>query len=186
MTNYRAILNFHHLGNTTTQVATICECSRTTVLKTIKRAEELNLQLPIPRIMSDTELFAMFCPRMGRDEGYYVPDFTALDKDKIKRSFTKERAWEKYCRVAKRMGLKAYSRPQFFRLYHDHFNNLYSGPRPNKHANVDQIAAYGYAGRRIASTLGKDSINFAVFQLEVEGWCSKLRLEPHKILPDLF
>lgn len=81
MTNYRAILNFHHLGNTTTQVATICECSRTTVLKTIKRAKELNLQLPIPRIMSDTELFAMFCPQMGRDEGYYVPDFTALDKD---------------------------------------------------------------------------------------------------------
>lgn len=39
MTNYRAILEYHYKGNTTTQVVRICECSRTTVLKTIKRAK---------------------------------------------------------------------------------------------------------------------------------------------------
>ena len=43
MTNYRAILEYHYKGNTTTQVAKLCECSRTTVLKTIKRAKECGL-----------------------------------------------------------------------------------------------------------------------------------------------
>ena len=31
MTNYKAILGYYHKGNTTTQIAKLCECSRTTV-----------------------------------------------------------------------------------------------------------------------------------------------------------
>ena len=41
MTNYRAILLYYSKGNTTTQVATICGCSRTTVIRTIKRVNRL-------------------------------------------------------------------------------------------------------------------------------------------------
>ena len=56
MTNYRAILEYHYKGNTTTQVARICECSRTTVLKTIKRAKECGLTQSSVAGMNDFKL----------------------------------------------------------------------------------------------------------------------------------
>ena len=66
MVNYRAILLYYHQGNTTTQIATICECSRTTVIKTIKRAKQLDLKLPIADSISDQELYVMLYPKRGR------------------------------------------------------------------------------------------------------------------------
>ena len=53
MTNYKAILLYYIKGNTTTQIATICLCSRPTVLKVIKRATELDLKLPISDKLSN-------------------------------------------------------------------------------------------------------------------------------------
>ncbi len=53
MTNYRAILQYHFNGNNNTQISTICGCSRTTVIKTIKRAKELNLVIPVSKTISD-------------------------------------------------------------------------------------------------------------------------------------
>ena len=83
MVNYRAILFYYHYGNTTTQIATICECSRTTVIKTIKRVKQLDLKLPIADSVSDQELYVMLYPKRGRREEYYLPDWYLLDKDKI-------------------------------------------------------------------------------------------------------
>ena len=60
MTNYRAILEYHYKGNTTTQVAKLCECSRTTVLKTIKRAKQCGLELPLSNKTSDYDLLKTF------------------------------------------------------------------------------------------------------------------------------
>ena len=56
MTNYRAILQYHYRGNTTTQIAKLCECSRTTVLKTIKRAKECGIDEPAFELLSDIQL----------------------------------------------------------------------------------------------------------------------------------
>ncbi len=57
MTNYRAILEYHYKGNTTTQVVRICECSRTTVLKTIKRAKECGLtQSSVIKLISEINI----------------------------------------------------------------------------------------------------------------------------------
>ncbi len=70
MTNYRAILQYHFNGNTNTQISTICGCSRTTVIKTIKRAKELNLVIPVSKTISNEELYLMFCPQKGRKQGY--------------------------------------------------------------------------------------------------------------------
>lgn len=56
MTNYKAILGYYHKGNTTTQIAKLCECSRTTVLKTIKRAKQCGIDLPLSDKTSDYDL----------------------------------------------------------------------------------------------------------------------------------
>ncbi len=43
MTKYKLISEYYLKGNNRTQIATLCDCSRTTVLKTIKRAKECGL-----------------------------------------------------------------------------------------------------------------------------------------------
>ena len=68
MVNYRAILLYYTKGNTNTQIATICGCSRPTVIRTIKRSKELKLQLPVSDSISDQELYLMLFPKKGRDE----------------------------------------------------------------------------------------------------------------------
>ena len=77
MTNYRAILEYHYKGNTTTQVARICECSRTTVLKTIKRAKECGLTQSSVAGMNDFKLLCKLYPNRVQRAEYTYPDFEA-------------------------------------------------------------------------------------------------------------
>lgn len=107
MTDYKSLLLYYYKGNTNTQIATICGCSRTTVIKTIKRAKELNLKLPLPATLRDSDLYLMLYPKRGKRKGYYIPDIHSIEKDRKKRRFSKFRAWQKYCRVAKREGYNA-------------------------------------------------------------------------------
>lgn len=158
MTNYRAILLYHSKGNTTTQVATICECSRTTVLRTIKRAKELNLTIPVSSDISDEELYLMICPNKGRNPKYYYPDFNELDHDRKKRSFTKYRAWQKYCRVAERKGLKAYRKSRFYKLYYNFFHHLMTALRGKFGENLQEIRAFEIAGNKIIKRFGKERV----------------------------
>lgn len=69
MVNYRAILLYYTKGNTNTQISTICGCSRPTIIKTIKRAKELNLKLPIDDSVTDQQLYLILFPKKGRKEG---------------------------------------------------------------------------------------------------------------------
>lgn len=78
MTNYRAILEYHYKGNTTTQVARICECSRTTVLKTIKRAKECGLTQSSVAGMNDFKLLCKLYPNRVQRAEYTYPDFEAI------------------------------------------------------------------------------------------------------------
>ena len=43
MTNYREILRLDSLGLNKTQIADACDCSRTTVIAVLRRAEEVGL-----------------------------------------------------------------------------------------------------------------------------------------------
>lgn len=180
MTNYRAILQYHYQGNTTTQVAVICQCSRTTVIKTVKRAKELNLTLPIPDSISDQQLYIMLYPRRGRKQEYYFPNWYELDKDKIKRGFTKYRAWQKYCRVAKKLGLKAYRKSQFYKMYKDYYS-IFSKPKAKVGQNLMKIKLYMHSAQIIAQDFGVQSYAYQQFLLERDKWCKKLRLDKTKI-----
>ncbi len=179
MTNYRAILLYYTRGNTNTQIATIIECSRTTVIKTIKRAKELNLQLPVPDSISDQELFLMLYPKKGRKTEYFYPDFRALDKDRIKRSFSKFRAWLKYCRVCQRDGLKAYGKSRFYRLYYLFYHKPFIRPKLSK--NLSQIRVWEMVANNLLWKSGPDSEVFAEFEYDREVWCRKRRLDKAKV-----
>lgn len=181
MTNYRAILQYYYNGNTNTQISTICGCSRTTVIKTIKKAKVLNLVIPVPKTISDEELYLMFCPQKGRKQGYYYPDFNELDHDRIKRSYTKYRAWQKYCRVAHRKGLKAYKKSRFYKLYQNFFSPLMSSLKAKVSDHLEQIRAFEIAGKLILSRFGENSKAYEHVRDDILMWCKKLRLEPRKL-----
>lgn len=183
MTDYRAILLFYSRNNTVTQIATLCGCSRPTVYKTIQRAKAINLQVPVSNTISDEELYVMLYPKRGRREGYYYPDFNELDHDRIKRSYTKYRAWQKYCRVALRKGLRAYKKTRFYELFHGFFSPLMSSLKAKVSKNLEQLRAFNIAGKMIVSRFGENSSVFGRFKAEIIAWCKKLRLEPQKILP---
>lgn len=122
MTNYRAILLYHSKGNNNKQVASICQCPRTTVIKVIKRAKEIGLSIPVSDKVTDKQLQDMLFPKRGRNTEYALPDFERIDWDKRKRGFTLYREWQKYCRICKRDGLKPYSKTQFFKLFKEYYN----------------------------------------------------------------
>lgn len=180
MTNYRAILQYHYQGNTTTQVAVICQCSRTTVLKTIKRAKELNLTLPISDSISDYDLYLMLYPKRGRKKEYYLPNWYELDTDKIKRSFTKFRAWQKYCRVAKKLGLKAYGKSRFYKLYKDYYC-VFEKPKAKFGKILEKIRYYTLGIVTIAERFGMESKLYHDFESERDEWCRRLRLDKNRI-----
>ena len=52
MTNYREILRLGSLGLNKTQIADACDCSRTTVIAVLRRAEEAGLCYPLPAGLS--------------------------------------------------------------------------------------------------------------------------------------
>ena len=83
MTNYRAILQYHYAGNTTTQIAKLCECSRTTVLKTIKRAKECGIDESAFELLSDIQLLEKLYPKRGIEPATKSP--ILLRSKRIKR-----------------------------------------------------------------------------------------------------
>lgn len=117
MTNYRAILQYHYRGNTTTQIAKLCECSRTTVLKTIKRAKECGIDEPAFELLSDIQLLEKLYPKRVHRSGYEEPDFIALEKDKKKRGLTVFVMWRRYYKRTLAAGQKPYGKSQFFKMF---------------------------------------------------------------------
>lgn len=179
MINYRAMLLYYTKGNTNTQIATICQCSRTTVIKVIKRAKELKLQLPIPDSITDQQLFLMLYPKRGRKTGYYYPDFYLLDKDRKKRSFSKFRAWQKYCRVSSRMGLRAYKKTQFYKLYYLFYHKPFIRATSSK--NLMQVRLYEALAARMLKKYGIEHTAYLELDHEITMWCHKLRLDKQKL-----
>ena len=180
MTNYRAILQYYFQGDTITQIATICQCSRTTVLKTIKRATEINLTLPIADSISDKDLYLMLYPNRGRKEEYYLPDWYELNKDKTKRKFTKYRAWQKYCRVAKKLGLKAYGKSRFYRLYKDYLT-VHTKPAAIVGQILKTIRDYTFVTDFLLRSFGKQNTTYQKYITVRDKWCKSLRLDATKL-----
>ncbi len=180
MTNYRAILLYYSKGNTTTQIATICDCSRTTVIRAVKRAKAIGLALPVSDKIKDEELYFMLYPKRGPKKEYYRPDFYLLNKDKKKRGFTKYRAWQKYCRVAKREGYKAYGKSWFYKLYKDYFS-FYKPSRVKRSENMRQIRLFTSLKQSYSDIIKYSDESRARLEAEIDEWCKKRRLDKNRI-----
>ena len=178
MTNYRAILQYHYAGNTTTQIAKLCECSRTTVLKTIKRAKECGIDEPAFELLSDIQLLERLYPKRVHRSGYEEPDFIALEKDKKKRGLTVFVMWRRYYKRTLAAGKKPYGKSQFFKLFKRYdtgsfrFEFQYTETMKKVSALISDYVC-------IPSRLGEGVKRAAKERFHL--WCKKMRLDPQKI-----
>ncbi len=178
MTNYRAILQYHYMGNTTTQIAKLCECSRTTVLKTIKRAKECGIDESTFELMEDNKLLETLYPKRVRRTGYEVPDFNALEKDKKKRGLTIFVMWRRYYKRTLAAGKKPYGKSQFFKLFKRYdegsFRFEFQYTETMKKAS-SLIFDYISIPSRV-----DEGVRYAAKE-KFHLWCKKMRLDPQKI-----
>lgn len=104
------------------------------------------------------------------------PDIHSIEKDRKKRRFSKFRAWQKYCRVAKREGCKAYSKSRFYSLFHEYGS---AGARfhVKKSKNIGDILGFTL----LQSRYSNDATSFEFVEKQMDDWCKERRLDKYKI-----
>lgn len=99
MTNYREILRLTSQGISQRSIAASCGCSRSTVQRTLARAEEHGLSWPLPPEMTDERLRRMFSPPTTSEQssGHKEPDCEHIHHEMGKRGVTLTLLWNEYC-----------------------------------------------------------------------------------------
>jgi len=101
MTKYREILRLHSQGISSRGIAASCECSRNTVAKVLKRAEELNFTWPLPEGTTDGDLERGFFPK-PTSASRKIPDLEYLHKELMKQGVSLKLLWTEYCEDCRR------------------------------------------------------------------------------------
>jgi hypothetical protein len=174
MFDYRSLLFYYSKGNTIAQVATLCQCSRTTVYKAVKRAKEINLELPVPYHITDKMLLAMLYPKRGHNQEYDFPDFEAIRRDKVKRKLTLDVAWRRYYKRTVAAGKKAYKKTQFFKMFKEFFH------RTRAKIKNDVIAVFVGYEMAIGRAHYSQSLQAAIME-ERDKWLKKMKLDGSKL-----
>lgn len=103
MTDYREILRLKSLGFSERNIALSCPCSRNTVSKALKRAEELNISWPIPNEQTNEVLEGILYPKDGKGiNNKRMPDLAYIHKELLKNGVSKKLLWTEYlenCRL---------------------------------------------------------------------------------------
>ena len=120
MTNYREILRLSGLGLNNTQIAQSCACSRTTVIQTLRLAQEKGITFPLPDEMSDKRLAEILFPSAPEPRGYKMPDYEYVHKEMQKSGVTLKLLWLEYCERCRENGELPYQSTQFNKYYSDY------------------------------------------------------------------
>ena len=102
MTKYREILRLKSLNFSERNIALSCSCSRNTVSKVLKRANELNISWPVEDSMTDAVLEETMFPQTKTNAIKRTPDFSYIRKELLKNGVSKKLLWTEYmedCRL---------------------------------------------------------------------------------------
>lgn len=174
MTDYRSILLYYSKGNNNTQIATLCKCTRKTVIKTIKIAQEKKIEIPVPDAISDKQLMNMLYPNRASNEEYAMPDFEWEKYNMTKHRTTKELSWKRYQKRCIKEGKKPYSRTQFYKLYQEYFNPPKA--KTNKEI-ITKLETYNY----VLAYCEENSEEYKRIKTEKEEWLKSIHLDEKKI-----
>lgn len=103
MTDYREILRLKSLGFSERNIALSCPCSRNTVSKVLRRAEELNISWPLPNEHTNSVLENMLYPKDGKGiNDKKMPNLDHIRKELLRNGVSKKLLWTEYiedCRL---------------------------------------------------------------------------------------
>ena len=76
MVKYKLIIEYYQKGNNNSQIATLCDCSRTVVWEVLNRFNKIETIFADIQRMSEEELRILLFPeRVKKGNGYLIPDF---------------------------------------------------------------------------------------------------------------
>lgn len=98
MSKYKLILEYYLKGNNRTQIASLCDCSRTTVWTVLKRVDAIGIGIGELSGMSEKELaYLLFPERAKAGDGYLIPDFKWEEFQMVKHRSSIRLCWRRYC-----------------------------------------------------------------------------------------
>ena len=178
MSKYKLISEYYLKGNNRTQIATLCDCSRTTVWTVLKKVNAIGIGLDELSGMSEKELaYLLFPERAKPGDGYLIPDFKWEEFQMVKHRSSIRLCWRRYCKRAAKQNLAAYSWKSYIILY-----NAYRKPKIEACDPNDKIRNKLKDFNFLLSCCPRGSINYEVIKIQKEEWLKSLKLEEDKIL----
>jgi len=102
MTNYYEILRLVSLGFSERNIALSCSCSRNTVSKVVKKAEELGFKWTADNSKTNADLQKFLFPSKNKQKLKRLPDFNYIRNELLKNGVSKKLLWTEYieeCRL---------------------------------------------------------------------------------------
>ena len=96
MTKYREILRLSSLGFSNRNIALSVPCSRNTVAKVLKRAQELDISWPLEDNQTDEVLERLFYPKQSDRFQKRMPDYDYIHKELLRNGVSKKLLWTEY------------------------------------------------------------------------------------------
>jgi len=113
MTKYREILRLKSLGFSERNIALSVPCSRNTVSKVLKRAEEKDVSWPLSDETTDSDLEKMLSPSAPSVSTKRMPDYSYIRKELLKNGVTKKLLWTEYMEDCRQAGEEPLMYSQF-------------------------------------------------------------------------
>ena len=120
MTKYCEILRLYSQGISQRSIALSCECSRNTVSRTLKRAENCGIGWPLPQGMKEVELIKRLFPTQIPPSSRKFPDCENIHKEMAKSGVTLSLLWNEYCEQCRLSGEIPFMYTQFCRCYREY------------------------------------------------------------------
>ena len=116
MTKYREILRLSSLGFSNRNIALSVPCSRNTVAKILKRAQELDISWPLEDNQTDEVLEGLFYPKQCDRSQKRMPDYDYIHKELLRNGVSKKLLWTEYMEDCRANGNEPLMYSQF--CYH--------------------------------------------------------------------
>jgi transposase len=120
MTRYREILRLGSMGISQRSIAASCECSRNTVAKVLKRAEEIGLAWPFQEGLSDNGLEKILFGERKSSQIRKQPDYGRIHRELAKNGVTLTLLWNEYLESCRNEGSIAMMYSQFCAHYNEY------------------------------------------------------------------
>jgi transposase len=119
MTGYREILRLSAQGISQRSIAKSCDCSRNTVAKVLKQAQQQQLEWSKIHDLTDGDLYHLLFPDQIPPGSRKVPDCDSLHREMVKSGVTLSLLWNEYCDQCRNNKEIPLNYTQFCHYYHN-------------------------------------------------------------------